>query len=126
MGYSLPGAIGASLATGEQVISINGDGGIQMNIQELATLKANDLDVIVFIINNCEFGIIRQWEEQNYGMKPYQVKLQNPDFVKLASSYSIDGVRVDNLADLEYLLESDLRGPLVVEVVVRSEDIPLP
>lgn len=126
MGYSLPGAIGASLATGEQVISINGDGGIQMNIQELATLKANDLDVIVFIINNCEFGIIRQWEEQNYGMKPYQVKLENPDFVKLASSYSIDGVRVDNLADLEYLLESDLKGPLVVEVVVRSEDIPLP
>ena len=59
-------------------------------------------------------------------MKPYQVKLENPDFVKLASSYLIDGVRVDNLADLEYLLESDLRGPLVVEVVVRSEDIPLP
>ena len=126
MGYSLPAAIGASLATGEQVISINGDGGIQMNIQELATLKANGLDVIVFIINNSEFGIIRQWEEQNYDMKPYQVKLENPDFVKLASSYLIDGVRVDNLADLEYLLESDLRGPLVVEVVVRSEDIPLP
>lgn len=126
MGYALPAAIGACIATDEKVVSINGDGGIQMNIQELATLKENDLDVIVFILNNSEFGIIRQWEEQNYDMEPYQVKLQNPDFVKLASSYSIDAVSVDNLFDLEYLLESDLRGPLVVEVVVRSEDIPLP
>lgn len=126
MGYGLPAAIGASIATGEKVISINGDGGFQMNLQELATLKENNLDVIVFILNNSEFGIIRQWEEQNYSMKPYQVSLKNPDFVKLASSYRIDAVRVDSLSDLEYLLESDLAGPLVVEVVVRSEDIPLP
>lgn len=126
MGYSLPAAIGASFATDKQVISINGDGGIQMNVQELATLNENDLDVIIFIINNSEFGIIRQWQEQVYDMKPYQVKLSNPDFVKLASSYSIDAVRVDNLSDLEYLLESDLHGPLVVEVVVRSENVPLP
>lgn len=126
MGYSLPASIGAAIATGKKVVSINGDGGIQMNIQELATLRENDLDVVVFILNNSEFGIIRQWEEQNYDMEPYQVKLLNPDFVKLASSYSIDAVRVDNLTDLEYLLESDLTGPLVVEVVVRSENIPLP
>ena len=126
MGYGLPAAIGASIATEKQVVSINGDGGIQMNLQEFATLKENNLDVVVFILNNSEFGIIRQWEENIYGMKPYQVKLQNPDFVKLASSYSIDAIRVDNLFDLEYLLESDLHGPLVVEVVVRSEDIPLP
>lgn len=126
MGYGLPAAIGTSIATGEKVVSINGDGGFQMNLQELATLKENNLDIILFILNNSELAIIRQWEEQNYNMDPYQVKLSNPDFVKLASSYSIDAVRVDNLSDLEYLLESDLSGPLVVEVVVRSEDIPLP
>ena len=126
MGYGLPAAIGASFATGEKIIVINGDGDFQMNLQELATLKGNDLDVIVFILNNSEFGIIRQWQEQFYDMNPYEVKLNNPDFVKLASSYSIDAVRVDNLFDLEYLLESDLKGPLVVEVVVRSENIPLP
>ena len=126
MGYGLPAAIGANVATDEKVIVINGDGDFQMNLQELATIKENNLDVIVFILNNSEFGIIRQWQESFYDMKPYQVKLANPDFVKLSSSYSIDAVRVDNLADLEYLLESDLAGPLVVEVVVRSEDIPLP
>ena len=126
MGYGVPSAIGASIATGEKVIVINGDGDFQMNLQELATISENDLDIIVFILNNSEFGIIRQWEESFYGMEPYQVKLNNPDFVKLASSYGIDGVRVDNLDDLNYLLEKDLAGPLVVEVVVESEDIPLP
>ena len=86
----------------------------------------NNLDVIIFVLNNSEFGIIRQWEEQVYGMMPYQVELNNPDFVKLASSYGIDGVRVDNLDDLELLLDKDLSGPLVVEVVVDKEFIPLP
>ncbi len=126
MGYGLPAAIGANIATGEKVIVINGDGDFQMNLQELATLRQNNLDVIVFILNNSEFGIIRQWQEQFYGMEPYQVDLKNPDFVKLASSYSIDAVKVDNLSDLEYVLDNDLIGPLVIEVVVRSEDIPLP
>ena len=59
-------------------------------------------------------------------MKPYQVRLNNPNFAKLASSYGIDGARVDNLDDLELLLQKDLSGPFVVEVVVRSENIPLP
>jgi len=126
MGYGLPAAIGASLATGEKIILINGDGDFQMNLQELATLKDNNLDVIVFILNNSEFGIIRQWQEDFYDMQAYQIKLNNPDFVKLSSSYGIDAVRVDNLSDLDYLLESDLKGPLVVEVICRSENIPLP
>ena len=126
MGYGLPAAIGANIATDEKIIVINGDGDFQMNLQELATIKENNLDVIVFILNNSEFGIIRQWQEQFYDMEPYQVELKNPDFVKLASSYSIDAVRVDSISDLEYLLDKDLSGPLVVEVVVRSDDIPLP
>ena len=126
MVYGLPAAIGASLATGEKIILINGDGDFQMNLQELATLKDNNLDVIVFILNNSEFGIIRQWQEDFYDMQAYQIKLNNPDFVKLSSSYGIDAVRVDNLSDLEYLLESELKGPLVVEVICRSENIPLP
>ena len=52
--------------------------------------------------------------------------MQNPDFVKLAASYAIDGVRVDNLDDLKLLLQKNLTGPLVVEVIVESEDAPLP
>ena len=126
MGYGLPAAIGACVASGEKIILITGDGGFQMNPQELATLKEYDLNVIVFILNNSEFGIIRQWQESFYDMNPYQIKLQNPDFVKLAASYAIDGVRVDNLDDLKLLLQKNLTGPLVVEVIVESEDVPLP
>jgi acetolactate synthase-1/2/3 large subunit len=59
-------------------------------------------------------------------MESYQVKLDNPDFVKLAASYGIDATRTDNLEDLELILDKDLKGPLVVEVVVESENIPLP
>ena len=126
MGYGLPAAIGAAIATGEKIIVINGDGDFQMNLQELATLKENNLDVCIFILNNSEFGIIRQWEEMFYDMKPYQVSLKNPDFAKLASAYGIDAVRVDNLEDLELILEKDLSGPVVVDVIVESENIPLP
>ena len=126
MGYGLPAAIGACVATSQKVIVINGDGDFQMNLQELATLKENGLDVIVFILNNSQFGIIRQWEEMFYDMDPYQVNLKNPDFVKLASSYGIDAVRVDNLDDLDWVLGKNLSGPLVVEVIVESENIPLP
>jgi acetolactate synthase-1/2/3 large subunit len=126
MGYGLPAAIGAGIATGEKVIVINGDGDFQMNLQELATLKERDLDVVVFILNNSEYGIIRQWEESFYEMDPYQIELENPDFVKLASSYGIDAVRADNLDDLELILDKDLAGPIVVEVIVEREDIPLP
>ena len=126
MGYGLPAAIGAGTATGEKIIVINGDGDFQMNLQELATVKGQNLDIIIFILNNSEFSIIRQWEEDFYSMAPYQVHLNNPDFVKLAASYGIDAIRVDNLSDLEMVLDKDLEGPLVVEVVVESENIPLP
>ena len=126
MGYGLPAAMGASAATGEKIIVINGDGDFQMNLQELITLKENNMDVIVFIINNSEFGIIKQWQEDFYDMDPYQVDLNNPDFVKLASSYGIDGVRVDNLGDLDLILDKNLTGPMVIDVVVRSEKVPLP
>lgn len=126
MGYGIPVAIGAAIATNEQVIVINGDGDFQMNLQELATIRENDLGVIVFILNNSEYGIIRQWQEDFYDMDAYQIKLNNPDFIKLSSSYGIDAIRVDNLEDLELVLDKNLTGPLVVEVIVESENIPLP
>jgi acetolactate synthase-1/2/3 large subunit len=126
MGYGLPAGIGAAMATGKKIIVFNGDGGFQMNLQELATLSENNLNVIVFILNNSELGIIRQWEEDFYDMDAYQTDLANPDFLRLAASYGIDVVRIDKLNDLEDFLENDLKGPLVVELMVDRENIPLP
>lgn len=126
MGYGLPAGIGAAFATKEKIIVINGDGDFQMNLQELATLKENNLDVIIFIVNNSEYGIIRQWQEDFYAMEAYQTDLVNPDFLKLSASYGIDAVQIKTLADLEYLLEKDLKGPLLVEIKTDKENIPLP
>lgn len=126
MGYGLPAAIGAQIATGERVIVINGDGDFQMNLQELAVVMERNLDIIIFVLNNSEFGIIRQWQEEFYGMEAYQTQLSNPDFVNLASSYRIDAVRIESLSGLEEFLKDDLKGPLLVEIAVESENIPLP
>ena len=126
MGYGLPAGIGAATATDKRIIVFNGDGGFQMNLQELATLRNNNLNVIVFILNNSELGIIRQWQEDFYDMDSYQTDLANPDFLKLTASYGIDAVQIDNLTDLEEFLKNDLKGPMVVEIKVNKENIPLP
>ena len=126
MGYGLPAGIGAATATDKRIIVFNGDGGFQMNLQELATLRKNNLNVIVFILNNSELGIIRQWQEDFYDMDSYQTDLANPDFLKLTASYGIDAVQIDNLTDLEEFLKNDLKGPMVVEIKVNRENIPLP
>ena len=122
MGYGIPGAIGAALANPDkQIIVINGDGDFQMNIQELATIKKYNLNILIFILNNSEFGIIRQHEVNRYDMEPYEVLLENPDFIKIASAYGLKAKRVKTLDELNNVGDCN-----IVEVVVSSEDIPLP
>ncbi|MCF0227064.1 MAG: thiamine pyrophosphate-binding protein [Methanobrevibacter sp.] len=129
MGYGVPGAIGASVAfPDEPVIVINGDGGFQMNLQELATIKQYGLNIIIFILNNSELGIIRQYEERRYDMKPYETELINPDFVRLAESYGIEATKIQTKKELELFLEENQnsRKPHVVEIIVSREDTPQP
>jgi acetolactate synthase-1/2/3 large subunit len=106
MGYGLPGAIGVAVAHPDnQVVVICGDGDIQMVIQELATIREYDLNVNVFIIDNSQLGIIRQWEETVYDMGKYQIDLANPDFAKLAEAYGIDSMKVESREDLELAID---------------------
>ena len=129
MGYGLPGAIGVALAHPDsQVVVICGDGDIQMVIQELATIREYDLNVNVFIIDNSQLGIIRQWEETVYDMIKYQIDLSNPDFVKLAEAYGIDSMKVESREDLELAIDKafDSDHGFLADVCVCEEDIPLP
>lgn len=129
MGYGVPGAIGAAVGVpDEKVIVINGDGGFQMNVQELATIKQYGLNIMIFILNNNEYGIIRQYEERVYDMKPYATELINPDFVELAESYGIKSVKIQSKKELEMFLDEnkDTKFPYVVEIVVGRELIPKP
>ena len=128
MGYGLPGAIGVAIAHPyDQVVVICGDGDIQMVIQELATIREYDLNIKIFIINNSQLGIIRQWEETVYDMDRYQIDLANPDFVRLAEAYGIDGMKVESREDLDLAIDKAYSDyAFLVDVWVCEENIPLP
>lgn len=129
MGLGLPGSIGVSMAhPNEKVFVINGDGGFQMCIQELATVRQYNLPITVIILNNSQLGIIRQWEEIISKDFRYEVDLENPDFVKIGEGYHIKSVRVNNITDLRNKLNEsmDYNEPYLIEIIVREENIPLP
>lgn len=99
-----------------------------MTLQELAVISQLQLPILIIIINNQGLGIIKQWQELYYD-GPYQVALENPDFVALAASYHIMGQRVREPDQLSALVQKALRlkRPYLIEVVVDpDEGIPLP
>ncbi|MBI4568980.1 MAG: biosynthetic-type acetolactate synthase large subunit, partial [Planctomycetes bacterium] len=100
MGYGLPAAIGAQLAfPHRQVISISGDGGFQMNIQELATVKRYNLPVKIMVVDNKYLGMVRQWQELFWGRRYSHTDLyDNPDFAAIARAYGIPGLRLSDSA----------------------------
>ena len=129
MGYGLPASIGVATAhPDDMAVVICGDGDIQMVIQELATIREYDLNIVIFIIDNSQLGIIRQWEETVYDMDKYQIDLTNPDFVKLANAYGIDSMKVESREDLELAIDKAFNSnhAFLVDVCVCEENIPLP
>lgn len=125
MGFGFPAAIGAQLgAPNDVVVSIVGDGGFQMTLQELSMLKDYHLPVKVIIVNNEALGMVRQWQEKFFGERYSESLLTNPDFVKLAESYGIRGFKVDKEEDLPGVLKDVFAfdGPVVVDCrVVKKE-----
>ena len=126
MGFSLPAAMGASFGRRDlPVISISGDGGFQMNSQEMATIVEHRLPVKIFVINNGFLGMVRQWQELFWRRRYSQVALANPDFVRLAEAYGCPGARVTRTAEVEEAIRRAMAhtgGPFFVEFVVAPED----
>ncbi len=125
MGFALPAAIGAKLASPErEVVCVVGDGGIQMNIQELAVLVQEKLPVKILLLNNNYLGMVRQWQEMFYEERYSFVDLVNPDFVKLAAAYGINGRTVANPDELDSAVDEMLasKGPFLLEVVVEKKE----
>ncbi|MUT67513.1 biosynthetic-type acetolactate synthase large subunit [Paenibacillus sp. NEAU-GSW1] len=126
MGFGFPSAIGAQMANPDRVVvSINGDGGMQMCAQELAICAINNIPVKVVIINNEVLGMVRQWQELIYDNRYSHIDLAgSPDFVKLADAYGVRGFRATNKEDARKVWEEALRhpGPAVVEFVVNKEE----
>ena len=127
MGFGLPAAIGAAFARkGESAWAVVGDGGFQMTQAELATAAVHKLPVKCLIINNNYLGMVRQWQELFFDNRLSGVDLEgNPDFVKLAESYGILGLRIRRAADTDRILERAIAyndGPCVVVAEVVKED----
>ncbi|WP_338552492.1 biosynthetic-type acetolactate synthase large subunit [Paenibacillus sp. KS-LC4] len=126
MGFGFPSAIGAQMANPDRlVISINGDGGMQMCAQELAICAINNIPVKVVILNNQVLGMVRQWQELIYDNRYSHIDLSgSPDFVKLSEAYGVKGFRATNKEEAKAVWEEALRhpGPAVVEFVVRKEE----
>ncbi|GIP29229.1 acetolactate synthase [Paenibacillus sp. J23TS9] len=124
MGFGLPSAIGAQMAHPERlVISINGDGGMQMCSQELAICAINNIPVKIVIINNQVLGMVRQWQELIYDNRYSHIDLEgSPDFVKLAEAYGVKGLRATNKEEAHKAWAEALEtpGPVVVEFVVSK------
>ena len=132
MGFSLPASIGAAFAVKDRpVISISGDGGFQMNIQELTTAVANNLPIKIFIINNTFLGMVRQWQELFHKEKYSFTDLgaSNPNFVKVGEAFGIESYSTDNPKEVDGLLEKALAvkdRPFLVEFKVVKEDMVFP
>lgn len=126
MGFGFPSAIGAQQAHPDRlVVSINGDGGMQMCAQELAICAINNIPVKIAIINNQVLGMVRQWQEIIYDNRYSHIDLAgSPDFVKLAEAYGVKGLRATNKEEaLSAWREAiETPGPVVVEFVVRKEE----
>ena len=147
MGYGMPGAIGAKIGNPDvPVISISGDGGFQMNSQELATAVLEELPIISCIFNNNNLGMVRQWQKLFYGKRYSMTCLRSgaacrgkcgevecptytPDFMKLAESYGAKGIRVTRKEDIEPAFREAMKSqktPVVIEFEIDPEDLVYP
>jgi len=125
MGFALPAAIGAKFGAPDRtVVSVIGDGGFQMTIQELGTIMQTKLNVKILILNNRFLGMVRQWQEL-FNEKRYSfVDIESPDFVMVAKGYGISGKSIEHRSELREALAEMLNhnGPYLLEVFTGKEN----
>ncbi|HTY21049.1 MAG TPA: biosynthetic-type acetolactate synthase large subunit [Geobacteraceae bacterium] len=130
MGYGLPAAMGAQAAfPGRQVIAVCGDGGFQMNMQEMASLVQHRLPVKICILNNNFLGMVRQWQELFFDKRYSQTCMELPiDFIKLAEAFGAKGFQATKPGEVESVIKKGFKtaGPVIMEFKVAREEKVLP
>ncbi|MFY9705340.1 MAG: biosynthetic-type acetolactate synthase large subunit [Desulfobacterales bacterium] len=129
MGCALPMAIGAKLVRpNERVWSVSGDGGFQMNIQELGAVMEHEVDIKILLFNNGYLGMVRQWQTLFYDGRFAGTPMKNPDFGKIAAAYGIPYRQVSEVADIEEALSAAAayRGAYMVEFLCDPSEVVLP
>jgi acetolactate synthase-1/2/3 large subunit len=124
MGFAVPAAMGVALARpDEPVWAISGDGGFQMNMQEIATMVQEGIPVKMAVFNNGYLGMVRQWQQFFHGRRYSATPIWSPDYVRLAEAYGIPGRRVETGAEVEDAVREALErpGPALVEFQIEQE-----
>jgi acetolactate synthase-1/2/3 large subunit len=126
MGYGFPAAIGVQIAYPKSlVVCVAGEASFLMNLQELSTVKQYRLPVKVFILNNKYLGMVRQWQEFFHGGRYSESYTDSlPDFVKLANSYGIKGLRATNPEELKKVISEMIafNGPVIADICVDEKE----
>ncbi len=129
MGFCLPAAVGAALgAPDAEIYAVCGDGGFQMTVQELGTIMQYQLPVKMLVLNNSYLGMVRQWQELFWDERYSSTRMQNPDFVRLASAYGITGRSVSRREELSEAVGEMIahKGPYLLEVKVEQKGLVYP
>jgi acetolactate synthase-1/2/3 large subunit len=129
MGCALPMAVGVKLARPrERVWSISGDGGFQMNIQELGAIMEHDIDVKILLMNNGYLGMVRQWQTLFYDGRYAGTPMKNPDFGAIAGAYRIPYLQVTELDQVADAIKTaaEHKGAFMVEFLCDPSEIVLP
>ena len=125
MGFALPAAMGAKIGQPErEVIAIIGDGGIQMTIQELATIAQFKIGVKILILNNNFLGMVRQWQELFFDNRYSFTEMENPDFNIISDGYRIKNNVVEEKKDLDTAIKEFLncKDSFLLNVIVEKEE----
>ncbi len=126
MGYGLPSSVGVQIAHPKSlVIDISGEASFLMNMQELSTIVQYNLPIKIFILNNQWMGMVRQWQELNHGSRYSQSYTSSlPDFIMLAKSFGIKGLRVDDVSNLDATIDEmiNTNGPVIADIRVEKEE----
>lgn len=129
MGFCMPAAIGASFGAPERMIlAFFGDGGFQMNIQELGTIMQTQAPVKMILMNNTYLGNVRQWQQMMFNSRYSCTHMMNPDYSKVASAYGIPYILVTEREQLKDAVEQMIaaKGPFLLEVAVEKEENVMP
>ncbi|MDR0778461.1 MAG: biosynthetic-type acetolactate synthase large subunit [Methanomassiliicoccaceae archaeon] len=131
MGFGFPAAIGAKIAKPDKkVIAIVGDGGLLMVVQELATAVAENVPVVICLMNNGWLGMVKQWQKLFWNERYSGTELQksNPDFVKLAEAFGAKGIRVERPSELGKAFKEALASDRVclVDILIDQDEAVLP
>jgi acetolactate synthase-1/2/3 large subunit len=125
MGFGLPASIGVKIGCPqENVWCIDGDGSFQMTLHELATIVQEKVDIKIAIIDNGFLGMPRQWQELLYSKRYVASRLVGPDFVKLAESYGIPGLKVEFKEEVVPAIQRAMSepGPFLIDFRVEPEE----